>query len=214
MKIIDISLPLSGQVPIWPGNAGYGLEPVKRMASGDSSNVSKLVIGTHTGTHVDAPRHFLDSGTDVAGLALTDLLGPCTVAEIPAPSGRVSLGAPAIERAAGSPVPRRLLLKTPNSRLWAGEGFSPDFASVSPEAAQWLVTNGVRLVGIDYLSIEAFKNPGAPTHHILLGAGVIIVEGLNLADVAPGAYELVCLPLPLVGSDGAPARVILVEHEK
>jgi len=209
MKIIDISLPLSPQVPTWPGNAPYELHPVKRLASGDSSNVSRVLMGTHTGTHVDAPRHFFDQARTVDELALTVLVGPCRVAEVPGPPGRRSLSASDVQQATGSPTPERLLLKTPNSALWGSEAFTPDFASVSAEAAQWMVDSGVRLVGIDYLSIEAFKNPGAPTHHILLGAGVVIIEGLNLADVEPGTYELTCLPLRLAGSDGAPARVIL-----
>lgn len=209
MKFIDISLPLSPRVPIWPGNAPYELQPVKRLASGGSSNVSRVSLGTHTGTHVDAPRHFFDDGRAVDELPLSLLVGPCGVAEIPIAPGRRSIARDDLERAAGSPPPERLLLKTPNSLLWGTPDFNPDFVSLSPEAARWLVETGVRLVGIDYLSIEAFRNPGAPTHHILLGAGVIIVEGLNLAVVEPGPYELICLPLGIVGSDGAPARVIL-----
>jgi arylformamidase len=209
MEIIDISLPLSPRVPTWPGNAAYAFDPVKRMASGGSSNVSEVRLGTHTGTHVDAPRHFFDDGRSVDELSLAGLIGPCVVAEIPVPSGRSVITATDIQRAAGSPPPERLLLKTPNSALWGTPEFTPDFAFVGTEAAEWLVAAGVRVVGTDYLSIEEFKKPGAPTHHVLLAAGVVIIEGLNLADVEPGAYELICLPLALVGSDGAPARVIL-----
>jgi arylformamidase len=211
-KIIDISLPLSTRVPIWPGNAGFELQQVKRLSSGDSSNVSKLLLGTHTGTHVDAPRHFADDGRPVDELALADLVGPCLVAEVPVAHGRTVISAAQIERAAGTPPAERLLLKTPNSALLGTPQFTPEYASLSVEGAQWLVDHGVRLIGIDYLSIEGFKVPGAPTHHILLNAGIVIIEGLNLAHVDPGSYELTCLPLPLVGSDGAPARVILRPH--
>jgi arylformamidase len=204
-KIFDMSL----RLPTWPGNAPYEFQAVKRMASGDSSNVSRVQLGTHTGTHVDAPRHFMDQGRAVDELDLHELVGPCLVAEVPVASGRTAITPAHLERAAGTPAPRRLLLKTPNSSLWGTGAFNPDFAFISPEAAQWLVTAGVGLVGVDYLSIEEFRKPGAPTHHILLEAGVVIIEGLNLADVEPGEYELICLPLRIEGSDGAPARAIL-----
>jgi arylformamidase len=209
MEFIDISLALSPQLPTWPGNAAYELQPVKRIASGDSSNVSRAVLGTHTGTHIDAPRHFLDGGEGVDELRLADLIGRCTVAEVKVAPGRHPIEVSDIQRAAGTPPAERLLLKTPNSQLWGTSAFTPDFAYLSPDAAQWMVGAGVRLVGIDYLSIEEFRKEGAPTHHILLGAGVIIVEGLNLARVTPGIYELICLPLRLERSDGSPARVIL-----
>lgn len=208
-KIIDISLPLSSRLPTWPGNAPYQFEPVKRMASGDSANVSRVVLGTHSGTHVDAPRHFMDAGRAVDELPLDSLIGPCRVVDVPVAPGRSPITAAEIARGAGSPPARRLLLKTPNSSLWSSGAFTPDFAYVTPEAARWIVNAGVRLVGVDYLSIEEFKKPGAPAHHILLEAGVVIIEGLNLAAVTPGDYELVCLPLRIEDSDGAPARVVL-----
>ena len=209
MKILDISLPLSGQLPTWPGNPRYEFHPVKRLASGDSSNVSRLEIGTHSGTHVDAPRHFLDQGRTVDELPLHELIGPCLVVEPGVAPGRTPITEAVLERALAGRRPERLLLKTPNSRLWRTSDFTPDFAYLDPEAAQWAVSAGVRVVGIDYLSVEEFKRSGAPTHHILLDAGVVIIEGLNLADVEPGEYELICLPLRIAGSDGAPARVIL-----
>jgi arylformamidase len=208
-KFFDISLPLTPQLPTWPGNARYEFQPVKRIASGDSSNVSRVVLGTHSGTHIDAPRHFFDQGRTVDELPLDQLVGPCLVVELELEPGRTPITAGDLQRAVGAGRPERLLLKTPNSGLWGTRDFTPDFAYLSPEAAEWVVASGIRLVGIDYLSIEEFRRSGAPTHHILLGAEVIIIEGLNLADVSPGAYDLACLPLRLVGSDGAPARVIL-----
>jgi arylformamidase len=208
-KIIDISLPLSPRLPTWPGNAPYEFHPVKRMASGDSSNVSQIVLGTHSGTHVDAPRHFFDDGRTVDALPLEQLVGACVVVELSVAPGRTPITTADLRRVVPAPAPERLLLKTPNSRLWGTSDFTPDFSYLAPDAAEWMVSAGIRLVGIDYLSIEEFKRSGAPTHHILLGAGVIIIEGLNLAAVEPGEYELTCLPLRLVDSDGAPARVIL-----
>jgi arylformamidase len=209
MKTFDISLPLSPRLPTWPGNPPFELEPRQRMASGASANVSRLVLGTHSGTHVDAPRHFFDGRAGVDELPLDELVGSCRVVEIDVPPGRHPIGVSEIQRGAGGPPPRRLLLKTANSRLWNGAPFTSEFIYVTPEAAEWLVASGVRLVGVDYLSIEEFRKPGAPAHRTLLGAGVVIVEGLNLANVPPGPYELICLPLRIEGSDGSPARVIL-----
>ncbi len=209
MKIIDISLPLSPRLHTWPGNPPFELQAVNRVATGGSANVSRVVLGSHSGTHVDAPRHFFDDGPGVGEMRLDELVGPCRIAEVSLPPGRQPIGVPEIQRAAGTPPATRLLLKTPNSRLWTRDEFTPEFAYLAPAAAEWLVRAGVRLVGIDYLSIEEFRKAGAPTHHILLGAGVIVVEGLNLAHVDPGTYELVCLPLRIEGSDGSPARVIL-----
>ncbi len=209
MKILDISLPLSPSLPVWPGNPPFEFHAVQRMAQGGSSNVSRVVMGTHTGTHVDAPRHFFDGGPGVDELPLDELVGPCDVVEIGGPRGRQPIGVADLQRATGARPPRRLLLKTANSSLWDGRGFTSDFVYVSPEAAEWLVDAGVRVLGVDYLSVEEFKKRGAPTHHTLLGAGVVVIEGLNLATVVPGSYELICLPLRIAGSDGSPARVIL-----
>jgi arylformamidase len=207
MEIIDISVRISSQMPIWPGNPGVEISPARRIADGASSNVSHLQLGTHTGTHVDAPRHFLDGRAGVDELPLEVLIGPCEVLEFKDSSG---ITADDLRRAAGSAPPSRLLLKTRNSTLWDGRAFSRDFAHLTADAAEWLVSAGVRLVGIDYLSIERFKAEGAPVHRTLLGADVIIIEGLNLANVSAGPYDMICLPLKLAGGDGAPARVVLV----
>ena len=208
MRFVDISLPLSSRLPTWPGNTAFQLEPVARIAEGAPANVSRLVSGTHSGTHVDAPRHFLDQGRAVDELSLHELIGPCAVVELDAPLG-TTISQPALARAAGARPASRLLLKTRNSTLWQRAEFTPDFVSLAPDAAAWLVAQDVRVMGIDYLSIETFGRAGAPAHHALLGAGVIVIEGLDLAAVAPGSYELICLPLRLAGADGAPARVVL-----
>lgn len=209
MPFIDISVPISSRVPTWPGNPPVVIEPVRRIAAGGSSNLSRLSLGTHTATHVDAPRHFLPDGAGADELRLCDLVGPCEVLDMGEAAPGQGVTAALLARVAGvTPLPR-VLLKTRNAILWDGRPFSQEFVHLTPDAAEWLVTRGVRVVGIDYLSVERFKLPGAPVHHALLGAGVIIIEGLNLAHVAPGRYELICLPLLVEGADGAPARVIL-----
>ena len=204
-RFIDVSVPLKAGMPAFPGNPEFELHAVKRIAEGGSSNVSRLVLGTHTGTHVDAPRHFFDHGITVDALALDLLIGRTRVIEIPKRGGitRDDLAA------AGLREDLRVLLKTPNSALWNGEPFHQDFTYLDESAASYLVDQGVKVVGIDYLSVEQFKKPGAPAHRALLSKNAIIIEGLNLSDAAPGMYEMYCLPLPVTGGDGAPARVVL-----
>jgi arylformamidase len=204
-KLLDVSVPLTAGMPAFPGNPEFELQPVKRIAEGGSSNVSRLVMGTHTGTHVDAPRHFIDDGSAVEALPLNLLLGRVRVIEI---THRGGIGADDLA-AAGLREDLRVLLKTPNSALWNSGTFHDDYAHVSETGARYLVDQGVKVVGIDYLSIEQFRKPGAPAHRLLLSNGVIIIEGLNLAEVEPGMYEMYCLPLPVTGGDGAPARVVL-----
>lgn len=205
MRFIDITLPLSSELPVYPGNPRFMLEPVKRIADGGSSNVSLLHLGTHTGTHVDAPRHFFDQGMGVEALPLDILMGRTRVVEV---STRRGIGPEAL---AGVDLHEdiRILIRSPNSALWRAREFSADYAFLTEAGARHLVDHGVKLVGTDYLSVEEFKKPGAPAHHVLLAAGTIIIEGLNLMDVEPGIYDMTCLPLPVVGSDGAPARVVL-----
>jgi arylformamidase len=205
MKLIDVSVPLDANVPTYPGNTPYSLEPIKRIARGDSSNVSTIHLSAHSGTHVDAPRHFFDSGTGAEALPLEMLIGRARVIEV---STRKGIGAEDLA-AAHLAEDARVLIKTSNSRLWGSPEFHPDFIGVTESGAQYLVDHGMKVVGVDYLSVEEFKKPGAPAHHVLLGGGVIVIEGLNLRDVDPGVYEMFCLPLALVGSDGAPARVVL-----
>lgn len=211
MRIYDISLPISSDLPIWPGDPELELKRITTLET-DGANVSRLSCSAHTGTHVDAPYHFIAGGTTVEALPLDMLIGPAHVVALPGlrlitPESLAQLDLPADAR--------RVLLKTDNSRLWSGPDvstFRRDFVALAPAAARWLVDRGIRLVGVDYLSVEPYTDQGLdphPTHHILLGAGVVIIEGLNLAEVPAGVYELICLPLKLVGADGAPARVVL-----
>jgi arylformamidase len=205
MKLIDVTVPLDARLPSYPNNTPFSLEAIKRIARGDSSNVSTLHMSAHAGTHVDAPRHFFDSGAATEALSLDLLIGRTRVIAV-TPERTISaedLPAAALSGAS------RVLIKTRNSDLWSSPDFHTDYLGVSESAARRLVESGVKLVGVDYLSVEQFRTPGAPAHHILLGAGVIVVEGLNLRDVEPGDYDMYCLPLRVVGSDGAPARVVL-----
>ena len=210
MKIYDVSLPISPSMPVWPGDPQVVLEQVSSMDAGAHDNISRLACSVHTGTHVDAPHHFLNDHRTVESLALDILIGPAQVVQIPEEVKVVS--AEVLEKAALLPGTERLLLKTSNSRLWErGENiFYKDFVGISADGADWLVRYGIKLVGIDYLSVAPFHQ-SIPTHRALLGAGIIIVEGLDLSAINPGRYGLYCLPLKLVGSDGAPARVILEE---
>jgi len=204
MNIYDISVPVSGDLPTFPGDPRVELAPVTRIARGDSANVTRIVMASHSGTHLDAPRHYNDHGISVDHLPLTLLIGKALVADI---RGVKEIGRHELARL---PIggEQRLLIRTDNSLLWDRPGFSDEYAGLTADGAQYLVEKGVRLVGIDYLSVEAFSGNGE-IHRLLLGNGVVIVEGLNLDGVAAGSYELICLPLKLKGGDGAPARVVL-----
>jgi arylformamidase len=204
-KLLDVSVPLAAGIPAYPGNPEFELQPVKRIADGGSSNVSRLVLGTHTGTHVDAPKHFFDDGIGVDALPLDLLLGRTRVIEI---TRRGGIGADELA-AARLREDLRVLLKTSNSALWNGESFHQDYTYLTEGGARYLVEQGVKVIGIDYLSVEQYKKPGAPAHRALLSQGIVIIEGLNLAEAEPGMYEMYCLPLRVAGADGAPARVIL-----
>jgi arylformamidase len=204
MRIYDITMPLSTDLPVYPGDVPVSISPWTSIASGDAANLTRLTLCTHSGTHLDAPRHFNDQGLTVDNVPLSLLIGKVTVVEI---LGVRSIGRKELERL---PVrgAERLLLKTDNSLLWKTGGFTPDYAAVTQEGAGYLLEAGVRLVGIDYLSVERFEGSG-DVHRTLLDNGVLILEGLNLAGVPRGEYELICLPLKVQGGDGAPARALL-----
>src|SRR4029077_12481180 len=205
MPLIDVSVPLDAQLPTYPHNTPFSLEAIKRIARGDSSNVSTVHLSAHAGTHVDAPRHFFDDGIGGEKLALEMLCGRPRVIELTTRKGITAEDLASFDLREDV----RLLIKTHNSRLWGQPEFHTDFIGVTAGAARFLVEHGVKVVGVDYLSVEQYKTPGAPAHHALLGAGAIVIEGLNLRDVEPGIYDLCCLPLRIVGADGAPARVVL-----
>jgi len=204
---LDISLAISPDLPHWPGSPRVELSRRRDMGQGDAVNDSVLLCGVHTGTHVDAPLHFLADGADVTQLALDALIGPAVVGALP------DVDVVTAEDLDALNLPndmQRLLLRTRNSEGWqrGDREFRADFVALTAAAARWVVARGIRLIGVDYLSVQIFR--GDPQTHIaLLQAGVVIVEGLNLAGVAPGSYELICLPLKLAGAEGAPARAVL-----
>jgi arylformamidase len=208
--IYDISLPISENLPVWPGDPPVQIRQVMRLDRGDAMTLTRLEMGAHTGTHVDAPAHFVAGGLAVDALDLDVLIGPALVIHVP------SAGALSSEVLDGLAIPhgiRRLLFRTRNSDLWA-QGrteFWKDFVAITEDGARWLVDWGVRLVGVDYLSVSSYRDP-IPPHLVLLRAGVIALEGLNLSAVAPGTYHLVCLPLRIQGAEGAPARAILMDR--
>jgi arylformamidase len=214
MKIFDVTLTIREGMTTWGGEPGPELRPLRRIASGDNANVSTLTLGDHTGTHVDPPIHFIEGGATAEQLPLEALIGPCIVV---AYEGDTSITGEWLARAVGRPAAPRILFKTRNSALWSDprHRFTRDIVAVGASAAKWCVDQGVRLVGIDYLTIEPQgpEKAGYPTHHTLLGAGIVIIEGLDLRTVAPGIYELVCAPLKIAGGDGAPARVFLLERD-
>jgi arylformamidase len=205
-RLVDVSVLLAPGLATYPGNPAFELTPVKRIAAGDSSNNSRLVMGTHTGTHVDAPLHFFDGRPGADALALELLIGRARVIDLPHRGGITETHL----AAAGLREDLRVLLRTPNSALWnSSDGFHSDYTYITEGGANFLVDQGVKVVGVDYLSVEQFKKAGAPAHRALLGSGVIVIEGLDLSDVDAGQYEMYCLPLRLANGDGAPARVVL-----
>ena len=208
MKIYDISALISSDLPVYPGDPPVTIEPVTRISRGDAANVSRLAISTHCGTHLDVMRHYSDHGMAVDHVPLTLLVGKALVIEL---SGVREIGRRDLAR---FPVKgeERILLKTDNSLLWDRPGFHEEYAHLTEEGARYLLDEGVRLVGIDYLSIERFDGDGE-VHRQLLGNGVVVLEGLNLDGVAAGHYELICLPLKIRDGDGAPVRAILRSHE-
>jgi arylformamidase len=206
MQLLDVTVPIRPGMVVFDGDPPVRLERVARLADGDPSNLSRLDFGVHTGTHVDAPVHFIDGGHGVDRMPLDAMLGPALVVDATGLRDHIDA-----ETVAGLHLPadtERLLLKTANSRLWELEEFSSEFVALTESGAKALVARGIRLIGIDYLSVAPFGAP-APVHEALLGAGVVVLEGLDLRAAEPGPWQLFCLPARIEGCDGAPARVVL-----
>ncbi len=203
---IDISVPIRPGMIVYEGDPPVEVDRAAQISAGDPSNVSRLNLGAHTGTHIDAPVHFIEGAAGIEAIDPGALVGPATVVDATTLSGDIDVAA--LRDLDLPDRVERFIFKTANSRLWDRDEFSPDFIGLTEGAARDLVDRGVRLVGIDYLSIAPKADPG-PTHVALLQAGVVILEGLDLRSVDPGEYELVCLPLLIPGSDGAPARALL-----
>ena len=204
MKIYDITIPISPSLPTFPGDPPARIEPVTRIARGDPANVSRITMSSHCGTHIDVSSHYNDHGVSVDHIPLTLLIGNALVADL---RGVNEIGGKALARLPLAGV-ERLIVRTDNSRLWDREGFYEEYAHLTKEGAEFLLKTQVRLVGIDYLSIERFAGNGE-VHRLLLGNGMVILEGLNLDGIAEDDYELICLPLKIRGGDGAPVRAVL-----
>ncbi len=203
---IDISVPVRNGMVHWPGDPAFHIERATDQEKGDTATVSRMSLGVHTGTHMDAPLHYIRNARTIDQMPLDATVGAARVIAVADPKSirREELTGHRIM--AGE----RILFKTSNSdRAWKSDRFDEDFVFISQEAARYLAELRIRSVGVDYLSVGGFREDGPETHQALLGAGIWIIEGLNLSGVEPGDYELVCLPLLLIGSEGSPARAIL-----
>jgi arylformamidase len=193
-------------MPQWPGDSPFDIARDSDMSKGDHENVSRISLGVHTGTHMDAPLHFLADGMPMDTLPIDAVVGPARVIEIEDTESIKPAELYPHDIESGE----RILFKTVNSsRAWKTDEFYEDFVYISKEAAAFLVERKISTVGVDYLSVGGFRKDGPETHHALLGAGIWIIEGLNLSEVSGGHYDLICLPLRLSGAEGSPARAIL-----
>ncbi len=205
MELYDATLTIYKGMVTFPGDPPFKMRPCFQRSKGDPFDLALLSMGTHLGTHMDPPAHYLDGGATVDEIPLEALVGPGVVLDM---RGKSHVDRQALEEA---PIEdhTRVLLKTDNGQLLLDPSFRKDYVSLTEDGARYLVERKVCLVGIDYLSIERYMNPGAPVHRILLESGVLVVEGAHLLEIPPGPYEILCLPLPIKGADGAPARLIL-----
>ncbi len=205
MTLYDATLPIREGMITFPGDPPFSMKPLCLRQKGDSFNLAVLSMGTHLGTHVDPPAHYLDGAATVDQIPLDVLVGPGVILDM---TGRKEVDRRALETSALENHVR-VLMKTDNSAKLFDPEFTEDYTHLTEDAAAYLVELGVQLIGTDYLSIERYDSPGAPVHLTLLKAGVLVVEGLYLADIPPGPCEIYCLPLRLQGADGAPARVLI-----
>ncbi|MCK9391032.1 MAG: cyclase family protein [Syntrophales bacterium] len=209
MKLYDISLSISNDLPVWPGDPPVSLRMTKSILNGDQCNVTKMEMGVHAGTHIDSPYHFLSDGVTTDVIPIETFIGPCLVVEV---DSKVLIEKKDLQKYDMNGY-SRILIKTRNSGIWANNisYFDKNFVALGIDAAHYLIEMKTILVGIDFLSIESFHSEGSPVHKLLLRNSISILEGLNLSGVSVGAYELICMPLKLKGCEGAPARVLLRE---
>jgi arylformamidase len=208
MKIHDVTVPLSKDIVVYPGDPHVKINRRTIINKDDArSNMSRLSFGSHTGTHVDPPLHFIEEGIGADKLPLELLMGRARVVEVTAPFIDES-----VLTEFDFTAHARILFKTRNSYLWSQKAFVEDYVYITAGAALMLVNDGIKVVGIDYVSVDKFDDDEFPAHRALLGAGVVIIEGLDLRDVEAGTYEMICLPLKIKDGDGAPARVVLREN--
>ena len=208
MRFYDISVTLREGIPTYPGMPEAIFRPLRRISAGDPANALVFTLASHTGTHVDAPYHFEESGSTLDAVPLETLIGRARVLEMNVVG---NITAADLERADLPPEIERVLFKTRNSQYWQENAFHPDYCGLAPDAARWLAERGLKLVGVDYLSVEPSGPKDYSTHQALLGKGIVLLEGADLSRVPPADYTLICLPLPVLGGDGSPARAVLVE---
>jgi len=204
----DITRVISPSMAVWPGDQNVVFSETKRIADGDVCNLTVLKLSVHTGTHIDAPKHFIDGGLTMERLPLECFLGKAAVYDL---RGRERITRGDLEKL-DIEANGIVIFKTDNSEKLSTEEFRTDYVHLTLDAAAYLAGIPIRTVGIDGLSIECYKSDGNPVHHALLGAGVVIIEGLDLKDVAAGEYQITALPLKLQGGNGSPARVVLMEE--
>ncbi len=209
-KIIDISVDISENMVLWEGDAGVKARRVMTLAKGDAYNLTRLYMSVHQGTHIDAPLHFLENGNSTDHFPLEAMVGPVQVVQVDDSIDLITKTV--LERCAIRTDCKRILFKTRNSKYWKNgdRTFHKDYCGINSDGARYLAGLGLRLVGMDYLSVSPMSDLEEP-HRILMRKGVVILETLNLSEVTPGMYNLYCLPLKLVGTEGSPARVILTD---
>lgn len=209
MQTYDITLTISPDMVVWPEDPPVNIFRASKIEEGNDANVSRIEMSVHTGTHIDAPYHFIRDGDTIENLPIDLLTGRAYVYHLPDEVDTITKAL--VENSPIPPRTKRVLFRTRNSNHWKGspEAFDPNYVSLEPDAAEYLIQRGVKLVGVDYLSVASFEDV-VPTHKVLLESGIVIVEGLNLSEVQQGRYTLYCLPLKIAGADGAPARAILV----
>jgi arylformamidase len=207
VKLVDVSVPIHTAMTVYRGNPPVRIRPAMTLRT-DHVNLSEICLGSHTGTHVDAPSHFIKGGKGIDRVDLHRFIGPAWVADLRRVRG--GIGAADLDRARIPGGSRRILLRTSNSRWWhPPRPFRTDFVYLAADGADWMVDRGVQLVGIDYLSIEGYSVEGAPTHHRLLGAGIPILEGLDLFKLRPGRWQMAALPLRIKDGDAGLTRAVL-----
>ncbi len=209
MKIIDITVPIHSKMPVYPGDTPVRVTPVSRLDKGDLFNTSKIILGSHTGTHLDAPSHLLSIGASVDALPIDTLVGKALVRHVRSSRQITCADLESAHIPAGT---ERLLIKTSNSELWGKPRFQKNYVYLEEKGARWMADRGIKLIGFDYLSIDPYRSETLPAHKALLNAGVVLLEGLDLRGVPSAEYKLLCLPLRLQGGDGAPARALLMDE--
>ena len=209
MRTYDITLTISPELVVWPDDPPVEVTRTSKIEEGAEANVTRINMSVHSGTHIDAPYHFLEDGGSVEDIPIEILTGRAYVYHLPDEVDLITL-----DLVEDSPIPprtKRVLFKTRNSKVWSSnpKSFDENYVALAPDAAEYLIKRGVKLVGVDYLSVAQFTDT-SPTHQVLLSSGIVIVEGLDLSEVSQGRYTLYCLPLKIAGADGAPCRAILV----